>query len=115
MTVTTIKTTDELLALRTFGGLIRIEGDLSIECDVPYPTGCYIAGLIVTGDFQGDGNMYCGGYFDCGGNFRCDGDFYCGRVFYCDGTFYCGGKLEYSSGLIFAGLICAGGIIAEEG
>jgi len=56
MSQTTIQTTDELLALRDADGVIRIDADLRIECDVPWSAGKDIAGLVVDGylDCRGD-------------------------------------------------------------
>ena len=59
----TIKTTNELLALRDKGGVIRIDDDVQIECDVPYSAGVGIAGIVVSGNL------------DCMGNLDCKGDY----------------------------------------
>ena len=76
--ITTVKTTDELLALRNSAGVIEIYGYLRIECDVPWG-GCgeNIAGIRVN-DLDCRGNLYCGGNLDCRGNLDCGGNLYCG-------------------------------------
>ena len=60
---TTITTPEELLALRDKDGFIRVEHDLRIECDIPWPAGKEIAGLYV------GGNLDVGGYLDVGGDY----------------------------------------------
>lgn len=70
-----IKTTDELLALRNEKGIIRVEEDLRIECDIPWcgvgelVDGLYVRGnLDVRGYLDVRGNLDVGGYLDVGGN-----------------------------------------------
>jgi len=60
--LTTIKSTKDLLALRDAGGVIRIDGDLRIECDVPWiGAGEHVSRLRTTGNLDCRGNLYCGG------------------------------------------------------
>ena len=56
----TITTTDELLALRDEAGIIRHEGGLRIECDVPYSVGSRISRLYVDGNLYVRGILYVG-------------------------------------------------------
>ena len=66
-----IKTTDELLALRDKDGVIRVDDDLRIKCNVPWNVGKDIAGLYCKG------NLYCEGYMSCKGYLYCEGYLYC--------------------------------------
>jgi hypothetical protein len=56
MSETVIKTTEELLALRDKDGVVLTEGDLRIECDVPFSVGKNISGIFVSGNAYFGGN-----------------------------------------------------------
>jgi len=70
----TIKTLEELLALRAPDGGIEIDGDLRIDCDVPWAAGRQIAYLRAAGNLRAGGNLYAGGYLRAGGNLYAGGN-----------------------------------------
>ena len=71
MKTTTIKTPDKLLALRNAAGVIEIDHNLVIECDVPWAdVGANITGINV------GGYLNCGGYLYCGGDLNCRGEYF---------------------------------------
>jgi len=101
--LTTIKSTKDLLALRDAGGVIRIDGDLRIECDVPWiGAGEHVSRLRTTGNLDCRGNLYCGGNLDCWGYLYCRGYLYCGGNLDCRGNLYCGGNCAVSGDLLWS-------------
>ena len=90
MKTTTIKTPDKLLALRNAAGVIEIDHNLVIECDVPWAdVGANITGINVGGYLNCGGYLYCGGDLNCGGYLYCGGDLNCrGEYFACTDLYW---------------------------
>ena len=106
----TVTTTKELLDLRNSAGVIEIDGDLRIECNVPLSgVGEHIAGIKVAGNLSCGSNLACAGYLSCGGNLYCDGDLSCGSYLYCGGNLACWDSLECADYLYCAGKLSCGG------
>ena len=104
-----VSTTAELLALRGPDGMIQVEGDLNIECDIPQEIGDMIAGLTCYGNLFCGGDLFCGGYLNCYGNLNCGedltcgGDLVCREDLFCCGNLTCGGDLHVEGRWIWAG------------
>jgi len=99
MATTTIKTTDELLALRDYKKVIRIDGILRIECDVPHSIGSSIFGIIVSGCVCCAGNMELFGDLSCGDDMDFLGDVYIGGKLSCGGAIRCRGFISCARGI----------------
>jgi hypothetical protein len=69
MKTTVIKTPQELLDLRNSKGIIEIEGNLQVECDIPWNgVGETIIGLVVSNNAEFRGYTEFGGYAEFRGN-----------------------------------------------
>ena len=112
-----IKTTDELQSLLD-NGVVRINDNCCIECDVPFSgVGEYIVGIEINGNlsclslsYSGylactslfcGGNLYCGSNLVCDSNLRCEGNVICEGPYMfvrgyvrCCGDVFCKGNLQ---------------------
>jgi len=104
----TIKTPEELFALRAADGGITVNDDLRIDCDVPLSVGRQIAYLVA------DGNLYAGGYLHAAGSLRAEKDLYAGRNLTTDGNLYVEGNLTTDGNLTTGGYLYAGGNLTTE-
>lgn len=99
-----INSSSELLALRAASGIITVDGDLKITCDIGWDIGKDIAGLEVSGDFITKGNMYCGGTLKVGGRTDINGRLECRGSVVCGGNLYVRDEfLRYGGSLYLGG------------
>ena len=68
-----INTTTDLLAMRDADGVIRVEGNLRVKCDVPWSVGRQIQVLDVGGSLSARKSLEVVGYLDVGGKLEVGG------------------------------------------
>ena len=106
---TTIETTDDLLALRGPDGTVRTDGDLIINCSVPWSVGVQVSGLYVRG------NLYVGGNLDVRGNLEVGGNLYVRGYLVVRSDLDVGGYLEVGGYLVVGGYLDVRGYLYVRG
>ena len=98
MDTITVRTSDELLALRDDCGKIKVEGSLKIDCNVPFNA----VGELIN-------SLYVGGHLYVGGDLDVRGHLYVGDDLYVCGHLDVRGHLDVGDDLYVRGYLYVGG------